>query len=59
MMKKHHLIKLSLALLTVCFTFLLVACSQKERVTYYQKIDQSKQFDIRLTYYHKGDKVIK
>ena len=59
MMKKHHLIKLSLALLTVCFTFLLVACGQKEGVTYYQKIDQSKQFDIRLTYYHKGDKVTK
>ena len=51
MMKKNHLLKLSLTILTVCFAFLLVACGQKEEVTYYQRIDQSNQFDMRLTYY--------
>ena len=40
MMKKNHLLKLSLTILTVCFAFLLVACGQKEEVTYYQRIDQ-------------------
>jgi uncharacterized lipoprotein lin0239 len=59
MMKKNHLLKLSLTILTVCFAFLLVACGQKEEVTYYQRIDQSNQFDMRLTYYHKGDIVTK
>ena len=58
-MKKNHLLKLSLTILTVCFAFLLVACGQKEEVTYYQRIDQSNQFDMRLTYYHKGDIVTK
>ena len=58
-MKKNHLLKLSLTILTVCFAFLLVACGQKEEVTYYQRIDQSNQFDMRLTYYHKGDVVTK
>ena len=58
-MKKNHLLKLSLTILTVCFAFLLVACGQKEDVTYYQRIDQSNQFDMRLTYYHKGDVVTK
>ena len=52
-------VKLSLTILTVCFAFLLVACGQKEEVTYYQRIDQSNQFDMRLTYYHKGDIVTK
>ena len=59
MMKKNHLLKLSLTILTVCFAFLLVACGKKEDVTYYQRIDQSNQFDMRLTYYHKGDVVTK
>ena len=58
-MKKNHLLKLSLTILTVCFAFLLVACGQKEEVTYYQRIDQSNQCDMRLTYYHKGDVVTK
>lgn len=57
-MMKNHLLKLSLTILTVFLLFFSSLWS-KEEVTYYQRIDQSNQFDMRLTYYHKGDIVTK
>ncbi len=46
MTQKKSFINLSLmALGVVCFAFLLVACV-KRRSIYYQRIDQSNQFDM-------------
>ena len=59
-MKKNYSLKLFLTLLTVFVSVILSSCTtKKDGVAYYQRIDQTNQYDIRLTYYYTGDTVTK
>ena len=59
-MKKNYSLKLFLTLLTVFVSVILSSCTtKKDGEAYYQRIDQTNQYDIRLTYYYTGDTVTK
>ena len=58
-MKKRYLKQLLVSFVTVFSLITLIACGSQEKKMSFQRIDQSLQYDLRLTYYYKGDIVTK
>ena len=58
-MKKSYFKQLLLGFVTIVSLIILGACGAKEKTMSFQRIDQSLQYDLRLTYYYKGDTVTK
>lgn len=58
-MKKRYLKQLLVSFFTVFSLITLIACGSQEKKMSFQRIDQSLQYDLRLTYYYKGDIVTK
>ena len=48
-----------LGFVTIVSLIILGACGAQEKTMSFQRIDQSLQYDLRLTYYYKGDTVTK
>ena len=58
-MKKRYLKQLLVGFVTVFSLITLIACGSQEKKMSFQRIDQNLQYDLRLTYYYKGDIVTK
>ena len=58
-MKKRYLKQLLVSFVTVFSLITLIACGSQEKKMSFQRIDQNLQYDLRLTYYYKGDIVTK
>lgn len=58
-MKKRYLKQLLVGFVTVFSLVTLIACGSQEKKMSFQRIDQNLQYDLRLTYYYKGDIVTK
>ena len=58
-MKKRYLKQLLVGFVTVFSLITLIACGSEEKKMSFQRIDQNLQYDLRLTYYYKGDIVTK
>ncbi len=58
-MKKSYFKQLLLGFVTIVSLIILGACGAQEKTMSFQRIDQSLQYDLRLTYYYKGDTVTK
>ncbi|RHE80261.1 hypothetical protein DW714_09150 [Streptococcus anginosus] len=54
-MKKRYLKQLLVGFVTVFSLITLIACGSQEKKMSFQRIDQNLQYDLRLTYYYKGD----
>ena len=58
-MKKRYLKQLLVSIVAVFSLITLIACGSQEKKMSFQRIDQNLQYDLRLTYYYKGDTVTK
>ena len=58
-MKKRYLKQLLVGFVTVFSLITLIACGSQEKKMSFQRIDQNLQYDLRLTYFYKGDIVTK
>ena len=58
-MKKRYLKPLLVGFVAVFSLITLIACGSQEKKMSFQRIDQNLQYDLRLTYYYKGDIVTK
>ena len=58
-MKKRYLKQLLVSIVAVFSLITLIACGSQEKKMSFQRIDQNLQYDLRLTYYYKGDIVTK
>ena len=58
-MKKSYFKQLLLGFVTIVSLIILGACGAQEKTMSFQRIDQNLQYDLRLTYYYKGDIVTK
>ena len=58
-MKKRYLKPLLVGFVAVFSLITLIACGSQEKKISFQRIDQNLQYDLRLTYYYKGDIVTK
>ena len=58
-MKKRYLKQLLVGFVTVFSLITLIACGSQEKKMSFQRINQNLQYDLRLTYYYKGDIVTK
>ena len=58
-MKKRYLKQLLVGFVTVFSLITLIACGSQEKKMSFQRVDQNLQYDLRLTYYYKGDIVTK
>ena len=58
-MKKRYLKQLLVGFVTVFSLITLIACGSQEKKMSFQRIYQNLQYDLRLTYYYKGDIVTK
>ena len=58
-MKKRYLKQLLVGFVTVFSLITLIACGSQEKKMSFQRIHQNLQYDLRLTYYYKGDIVTK
>ena len=58
-MKKRYLKQLLVGIVAVFSLITLIACGSQEKKMSFQRIDQNLQYDLRLTYYYKGDIVTK
>ena len=58
-MKKSYFKQLLLGFVTIVSLIILGACGAQEKQCHSKELDQNLQYDLRLTYYYKGDIVTK